>query len=82
MFFKKFRYELRELNYSMQKLIDKYVKLEKRITVLEREKAATKPRRKVCVGIDINNTNALKALDEIQEKAKETLKTLDKLTKK
>lgn len=39
MFFKRIRREFRELRYSVQKLIKKYIELEKRIKVLEREKA-------------------------------------------
>ncbi len=42
MFFKRIRYELRELSHSVQKLIKKYIELEERIKILEREKAATK----------------------------------------
>lgn len=45
MFFKRIRYELRELHYSVQKLIKKYIELERRIKILEREKAATNPRK-------------------------------------
>lgn len=39
MFFKRIRREFRELRYSVQKLIKKYIELERRIKVLEREKA-------------------------------------------
>ena len=42
MLLKKMKAEIRELRYSEQKLIEKYKSLEKRITVLEREKAAAK----------------------------------------
>lgn len=40
MLFKKMKNEIRELRYSVQKLIEKYKELENRITELEREKAA------------------------------------------
>lgn len=42
MFLKRIKRELRELRYSVQKLIEKYIELERRIKILEREKAATK----------------------------------------
>lgn len=45
MFFKRIKGEFRELRYSTQKLIKKYIELERRIKVLEREKAATNPRK-------------------------------------
>lgn len=42
MFFKRIKGEFRELRYSTQKLIKKYIELERRIKVLEREKADCK----------------------------------------
>jgi len=38
--------------------------------------------KKVCVDVDINNTEALKSLEEIQEKARETLQIIEELSKK
>lgn len=45
MFFKKIRSEFRELRYSVKKLIEKYIELERRIKALEREKGDWKNSR-------------------------------------
>lgn len=42
MFFKRIRSEFRELRYSVQKLNEKYIELERRIKILEKEKADCK----------------------------------------
>lgn len=45
MFFRTIKSELRELHYSVKKLIEKYIKLERRIKALEREKGDWKNSR-------------------------------------
>lgn len=45
MFFKKIRYQLTDLRCLVRELYKKYKELERRIKALERENAATNPRK-------------------------------------